>query len=104
MKLNEYQILITLLRLLNLKVLGRKAAILWLLRCSCRKDTQNILIYLTHYNFMKTDWRNDEYSEIDLDEYDNFEETHGNYEAEHCKCGAYIHSNGQWLHVSDCNC
>lgn len=61
-------------------------------------------IYLTHYNFMKTDWRNDEYSEIDLDEYDNFEETHGNYEAENCKCGAYIYSNGQWLHVSDCNC
>jgi len=53
---------------------------------------------------MKTDWRNDEYSEIDLDEYDNFEETHGNYEAENCKCGAYIYSNGQWLHVSDCNC
>ena len=49
-----------------------------------------------------SDWRNDEYSDIDFD--DDFEEEHGNSEAENCRCGAYIYSNGRWLHVSDCCC
>ena len=50
-----------------------------------------------------SDWRNDEYSEEEFDEYD-FEEMHGNSEAENCNCGAYKWSNGRWLHVSDCCC
>lgn len=45
-----------------------------------------------------SDWRNEEFDE------DDFEETHGNSEAEHCICGAYKWSNGRWLHVSDCCC
>lgn len=50
-----------------------------------------------------SDWRNDEYSEEEFDE-DDFEQTHGNSEAENCHCGAYKWSNGRWLHVSDCCC
>ena len=50
-----------------------------------------------------SNWRNDEYSEEEFYE-DDFEETHGNSEAENCHCGAYKWSNGRWLHVSDCCC
>lgn len=47
-------------------------------------------------------WRNDEYSEQELE--DDFEETHGNSEAENCHCGAYKIVKGEWFHVSDCCC
>ena len=35
---------------------------------------------------------------------DEFEEMHGNSEAENCTCGAYKWANGCWVHVSDCCC
>jgi hypothetical protein len=49
-----------------------------------------------------SDWRNDEYNDIDDDFYDD--ELEHSHEAEHCHCGAYKWTKTGWLHVSDCCC
>lgn len=49
-----------------------------------------------------SEWRNDEYNDVDDEYYDD--EPEHNQESENCHCGAYKWTKNGWLHVSDCCC
>jgi hypothetical protein len=66
-------------------------------------NAENPQLTIPRVSNISSNWRNDEYSEVDDDFYEDDEYPLLDM-AENCTCGAFRYRNGKWHHVSDCCC